>query len=128
MSTRSMAYDHPAYTARITAGGSVGQSGSYRYAAFTSMLLKSVQLAGSIAQATANTYVVYTISQGGTSTATLGTFTATANNMAQTTNITSTTTLSQGDSVTVTGGAADATGIIAVGLELEIVPGATVTS
>jgi len=128
MSTVNMAYDHPAYLARITAGGSVGQSGSYRYAAFTTMLLKSVQLAGNIAQATANTYVVYVMAQGGTSTATLGTWTATANNMAQTTNIVATNTLSAGDSVSVTGGAADATGVIAVGLELEIQPRASVTA
>lgn len=128
MSTVNMRYDHPAYVTHLTAGGSVGQSGSYRYAAFTTMLLKSVQLAGSIAQATANTYVVYAISQGGTSTATLGTATFTAANMAQKTNVTSTATLSQGDSVTVTGGASDATGVIAVGLELAVVPGANVTA
>ena len=128
MATVSMAYDHPAYIARITAGGSVGVSGSYRYAAFTTMLLKSVQLAGNIAQATSNTYVVYAMSQGGTSTTTLGTATFTANNMAKKTNVTSTLTLSQGDSVSVVGGAADATGVIAVGVELEILPGATVTA
>jgi len=128
MSTVNMAYDHPAYIARLTAGGSVGQSGAYRYAAFTTMLLKSVELAGSIAQATSNTYVIYTISQGGTSTATLGTATFTAGNMAQKTNVVGTATLSQGDSVTVTGGAADATGVIAVGLELQVVPGSAVTA
>ena len=128
MSTVNMAYDHPAYLARITAGGSVGQSGSYRYAAFTTMLLKSVQLAGNIAQATANTYVVYVMAQGGTSTATLGTWTATANNMAQTTNIVATNTLAQGDSVSVIAGSADATGVIAVGLELEIQPRASVSA
>ena len=128
MATVNMAYDHPAYLARITAGGSIGNSGSYRYAAFTTMLLKSVQLAGNIAQATSNTYVVYVMAQVGTSTATLGTWTATANNMAQTTNIVATNTLSAGDSVSVVAGAADATGVIAVGLELEIQPRASVTA
>lgn len=128
MSTVSMRYDHPAYLARITAGGEVGQSGRYAFSAFTSMLLKSVELSGTVAQATANTYIVYKLTQAGTSTTTLGTWTATAANLAQSTNITSTLTLAQGDAVVVTGGAADATGKVGVGLELEVVPGASVTA
>ena len=128
MTTKSMRYDHPAYIARITAGGELGQSASFSYAAFTTMLVKSIEIAGVIAQGTANTYVVYSISQSGTSTTTIGTYTVTAGNLAQSTNITPTTTLSQGDAIRIVSGAADSVGKVGIGLELAVVPGSTVTS
>jgi hypothetical protein len=126
MSTISMRYDHPAYIARITAGGEAKAGTTFRWAAFTSTILKSVMIAGAIVQGTQATYIAYTISQAGTSTATLGTFTATTANMAQSHSFTGTSTLAAGDSVAVVA-AGDGVGAAAVGLELEIQPGATVT-
>lgn len=125
MATVNMRYDHPAYIAHVTAGGEVKAGTTFRYAAFTTMLLKQVMLAGSVVQGTAATYPVFVISQGGTSTATLGTFTATTANMAQKTSVTSTATLSAGDTVAVTG-SGDGVGAIAVGLDMVILPGASV--
>ena len=130
MATIDMRYDHPQYLVRLTGGGEVAAAASSRFTftAFTTALLKSVQLGCVIALGTTNTYVVSRISQAGTSTTAIATATFTAGNMAQRSNITSTHVLSQGDSVTVVKGSTDGVGIVGVGVELAVVPGATVTA
>lgn len=126
MATKSMRYDHPAYIARLTVGGELGQSARFSFAAFTTMILKSVQFASSVAYATANTIVLYKVSALDTSTATLGTATM-STAMTNYPSIASTTTFSAGDCLAAVSGASDSTGKAAVGVEFHLQPGASVT-
>lgn len=128
MATTSMAYDHPQYTVSqgVTLGTLSGASGnSQRFAAWTNMLIKSVQLmpvtAGTSASQVYNLFVKSGTATTTTAIATYGSAVAT------TTNVTTTLTLTQGDAVWMSKGT-DATDVMASALEVRVVPGATVTS
>lgn len=76
MTTKSMGYDHPAYQAvlPIPTGQINGNGGaSGKFAAFTSMLLKSVTLKATTVGTSVDTMYLYAISGTTTTTNTLGT-------------------------------------------------------
>jgi len=134
MASKSMSYDHPAYTAVISANLSPGAAGasnqSGRFVAWTAMAIKSVSVITTVS-GTSTTHIqrLLLYRGGGTSTettvlmtlgsASLGT--AVGNFAA-----TSTMTLAQGDSVSLLQGT-DATIVAQASLELVIQPGANVT-
>ena len=133
MATNSMAYDDPVYRARIliparnTAGASWVAGG---FTPFTSMIAKSIQIAVVTAgTGTGNATVqVNRIAAGGTAITTLGVTTMGTSSAGVTSNVTlGSTTLTAGDIITIVGGA-DATAVYNMGIELSIVPGATVTT
>ncbi len=124
MATKSMAYDNAAYEAVILTGGILtGASGRAGYAAFTTVLLKSVQVASVTAGTAADAKTLMIIRQStATTTTALRTDTAAVNSI----NYAQTSTLSAGDSVYVVKGA-DLTELAVVGFELVIAPGSNVT-
>lgn len=125
MAEKSMAYDHPAYTIRNTLGAHItGSGGAFRFAAFTAMKLKAVALKPTTAGTSNDTVTAFLLSGTTTTTQVLTTYgsAATAG-----TRVEGTFTLAQGDALSIVKGT-DATGVIACGLELELVPGANVTN
>lgn len=123
--TKQAMYDNAAYLAVNQAGGTLsGNAGQVRFAAFTSVLLKSIQLnyitAGTAADA--KTMLVIT---GGTSTTTTVIHTRTAFT-GSVNYLPAATTLSAGDTVSVLKGA-DATEISVVTFETVLQPGTSVT-
>ena len=118
------AYDHPAYLARMTTGGAIsGSGGAVRFAAFASMLVKSYTIKATTAGTSNDTVTAYQLSGTTTTTHVLTTYGSAATTG---TNVAGTFTLAQGDSLSIVKGT-DATGVMAVGVELQLVPRASVT-
>ena len=136
MAQRSMNYDHPAYTVpHITTADVLATtaSSSGRFAAFTTMIAKSAQVAvitagtGTGAGAVGvNTMTFQKIATGGTAITTFALTNMTTYAAGYTTNVALTGTLSAGDAFSVLKGA-EATGVYSVGIEWLIAPGANVT-
>lgn len=122
---KNMAYDNAAYVAVLTVGGQLsGNAGKVGYAAFTTMLLKSVQINLQTAGTAADAKTMTIIRQGtATTTTVLKTDTAAVGGA----NFAQTATLSAGDSVVLTKGA-DATEVGQCSFELVLTPGANVTA
>jgi hypothetical protein len=129
MAVKSMSYDHPAYIAPSTVGGTVtGASAQFKFACWTSMILKSVQVTsdGAGTGAAADVVLVHKISNQGTTTTSLanvGTWTA---GQLLSKQALGTFTFVAGDQVAITKGT-DGTVKYAVGCEMYVVPGANVT-
>lgn len=125
MATESNAYDAAVYQGLLTSGAAIsGSGGAHRIAAFTDMLVKSYTLKPTVAGTSADTVTAFKLSGTTTTTHVIATYgsAATAG-----TNVAGTFTLAQGDALSIVKGT-DATGVIAVGLELAIVPGANYTA
>ena len=122
---KSMVYDAPAYLAVLTVGGQLsGNAGKVGYAAFTTMLLKSVQINLQTAGTAADAKTLFIVRQGTATTKTvLKTDTAAVGGA----NYAQTATLSAGDSCYVAKGA-DATEVGQCSFELVLTPGAAVTA
>lgn len=129
--TKNAAYDHPAYTTVHTFGG-VNAAGANsvqsRFAAFTSLLLKSFQATVITQGTSASTTTLTLVKILGTSTSTYCVTTMGTAVAGTTTNVlcTGTAPVAAGEIVHVQGGA-DATGVWATGIEFVIQPGASVT-
>lgn len=125
MTTKSMAYDNAAYQAVITSGGAlVGATGRVGFVAWTTTLLKSVQLTAITAGTAADAKTLYIVRQGtATTTTALKTDTAAVGSI----NYAQTSTLSQGDAAYVAKGA-DLTEVGFASFELVLTPGASVTA
>jgi hypothetical protein len=130
MTTKSMAYDHPAYTVPVIYSGStaVGANGvSPKFAAYTAQKIKSVTLGVYIASTAAGSQPLL-YSKSGTTTATTTLTVLTSASVAPINNDLSTEiTLAQGDQFWVTHGT-DATASLAVAVETVVIPGSTVTA
>ena len=126
MATKSMRYDHPQYTVQqLIGGGSLsGSGGATRFCAAVNCVVKSYSLQPCVAGTSADTVTAYQISGTATTTHVLATFASAAT---AGTNILGTFTLAKNDALQILKGT-DATGTIAWGAELAIVPGADVTS
>jgi len=134
MTTKSMRYDHPAYTARtvgsvnFAAGASAAKG---KYVAFTNMILKSATVTVTVAGTTTGAATTLTFNHiSGTTTTSVGVAAmGTAAAFVNSTNVVlggGTTTMAQGDIIQANRGAdASLTGEIAY--ELVVVPGADVT-
>jgi hypothetical protein len=119
-----MSYDHPAYTTPELIGAAIsGSGGALRFAAFTDMLVKSITLKPTTAGTSNDTVTAFKLSGTTTTTQVLATYGSAATGG---TNVLGTMTLAQGDAYSIVKGT-DATGVIAVGVELDLVPGAAVT-
>jgi hypothetical protein len=130
MAVKSMAYDHPAYLVPQSVGGNIiaGVATQFKFACWTTMILKSVQVTsnGAGKGAAADVVLVHKISNQGTTTTSLanvGTWTAAQLLSKQ---ALGTFTFVAGDQVAITKGT-DATVTYACGLELYVSPGADVT-
>ena len=131
MATKSMSYDHPAYTVPITSSDVVGAGAATTYArfcAYTAMVLKSVQVQVATLGTASAANTIYKVSSG-TTTTSLGAFAMSTSAVGVTTNILigAGGTMVQGDSLYILTGA-DATARQVVAYELNLVPGATVTA
>ena len=125
MSEKSMRYDHPAYLARSVLGGQLsGSGGAIRFAAFTAMKVKSVHVKPTTNGTSNDTVTAYQLSGTTTTTQVLCTYGSAAGTS---TRVEGTFTLAQGDALSIVKGT-DATGVMAVGIELEPVAGANVTA
>lgn len=129
MATKSMSYDNAAYLAvlPVCLGSLTGASSqTQRFAAFTTTLIKSVEITVVTAGTSASQVInLFTLSGTTTTTTALTTY-----GSAQTkagTNVTTTLTLAAGDACWV-GKGTDATDVFAVGMEAVILPGASVTA
>lgn len=124
MATKSHSYDSAAYATRPVWGCQLnGSGGANAFAAFTDMKVKSFTLKPYTAGTSNDTVTAFKVSGTTTTTHVLATYgsAATAG-----TNIAGTFTLAQNECIRIVKGT-DATGIIAVGVELEYVPGADLT-
>jgi hypothetical protein len=135
MATKNMAYDHPAYTARLAvSGGEAGGAATTQYgkfAAFTKMQAMSAQVTVTTA-GTAAGHLLSVLQISGTATTTLATTTLGTAAAGTTTNVALSTaaggvSLAQGDILDVVTGA-DAAGKAAVSYELLVQPLANVTA
>jgi len=131
MATRSMQYDHQAYTTPLPIGGfEAGGAATTlygKYAAFTAMIAKSAQITLTVIGTTV-TASFNIIKITGTTTSTLAATTVGTNAIGTTTNVTlGSTTVIQGDQI-ITQSGVDATSKAAVSYELLVVPGANVTA
>lgn len=125
MAEKSMAYDHPAYLIRNLVGQHVtGSGGAFRFAAFTDMRVKAVIAKPTTAGTSADTLTAFKLSGTTTTTQVLTTFGSAATTH---TRVEGTLTLAQGDALSIVKGT-DATGVIALGVELEAIAGASVTN
>lgn len=132
MATKNFAYDHPAYLVPQTVVGSIAAAASsqFKFPAWTTMVLKSVQLSNIVAGTGAATdaFVLQriqldpTLGTATTSIAQLGTNTANFSSR----NVQGTYTFTQGELISVMKGT-DGTSQYAVTLELFVSPGANVT-
>lgn len=124
MATKDMGYDHPAYLAVLPLGGAIsGSGGALRFAAFTDTLIKSVTVKPTTAGTSNDTVTAFKLSGTTTTTQVLTTY---GSAVATHTNVVSTLTLALGDSLSIVKGT-DATGVMSVGVEMVLVPGADVT-
>lgn len=128
MATKSMAYDHPTYTARCVANvplpATAASTSVFKFLAFTDMKVKSVNVIVKTA-GTADA-AGYDLLNGTSSVASIGvgTAAAAASGTAATTDIT----LSSGGYLDIKTKAASATMATDAFIEYEIVPGANVTA
>lgn len=128
MAKKSMAYDHPAYTGRETLSGSLsGSGGAARFAAFANMRAKSLTIKPSVAGTSNDSGSAVLVN--GTTTTTLATFTfgsaaATGTNITLSTAATHGTWGTDGWLTVVKG--TDATAVLQVAVEAEIIAGADV--
>jgi hypothetical protein len=129
MATTNSRYDHPIYMDRVLIGGSVGASAGVRFAAYTSMLVKSVHIKPTTAGTTAaQVFALKKVLAANTTTTTVA-LTTYGSAAAAGTSVTPTTTLTLaiGDSCSVENAGTDATGVYAIGIECQVVPGADYT-
>lgn len=126
MATKSMAYDAPAYQAVMPLGFNLtGANGATaKFAAFTDTLVKSFTVKATTAGTSADVVTAYKYSGTATTTHVLTTI---GSGVVTGTNVVSTFTLAQGDAIGIVKGT-DATAVYGVGVELALVPGATVTA
>ena len=133
--TKNMAYDHPAYTVPGFIGGAAAAGASsapVRFAAYTAMVAKSLTVTPIVAgTGTGNcTVTVEKIASGGTAITTLAQVVMGTTAAGVTTNVllssSANSTFAAGDVLRVQNGA-DATSVLAVGIEYVLVPGASVT-
>jgi len=132
MANKSMAYDHPTYLVPQSVGGTIGATASsqFRFASWTTMILKSVQISNIVAGTGGDTdaFVLQrvnldpTLGTATTSLAQLGTNTANFSSR----NVQGTYTFTAGELISVMKGT-DGTSQYAVALELYVSPGANVT-
>lgn len=136
MAAKSMAYDHPAYLALVAGpGGEIAaavSSKTARFVAVTAMQLKSLTASVITAGGTVNAVQVVKQATGGTALTTLALITNIIGTSVGgfTTNVLMTgagTSLVQGDIVWVEKGSADGVGVYATGVEVVLVPGASLT-
>lgn len=127
MTTRGMAYDHPAYVSPLLFGGQMsGSGGAVSFAAFADMIARALNVKPVTAGTSADTVTVLGIT--GTTTRTLG-VTTLASAQTAGTRIELTTgsnTLTALDAVRIVKGT-DATGLVAASLEAYVRPGAALT-
>lgn len=131
MATKNMAYDHPAYLVPVTSSDVVGTGATTtfaRFAAYTAMVLKSVQVSVATLGTASSACTIYKISAG-TTTTSLGAYAVSTQPVGYTTNILigAAGTMAQGDSLYIVTGA-DATARQVAAYELNLVPGANVTA
>lgn len=130
MTTKSMAYDHPAYTtpyifSSVTVAGANGVS--QKFAAFTAMKIKSTVLGVYVASTAAGSQpLLYSKSGTTTSTTTLTVLTS-ASVAPVVDDLATEVTLAQGDQFWITHGT-DATAVLAVAIETVVIPGSTITA
>lgn len=127
MATKSMAYDHPAYTApqvysSVSVAGANGVTS--KFAAFTALQLKSVTQGPVVASTAAGSQPLLFKKTGTTTTTT--TLTVLTSAAVTAINDAVSVTLAQGDQFWYTHGT-DATAAIAVAIEAVVVPGSTIT-
>ena len=133
--TKNMAYDHPAYLQPMFIGGAAAAGASsapVRFAAFTAMVAKALTVTP-IVQGTGTgncTVTVEKIAAGGTAITTLAQCVIGTLSPGVTTNVllssNANSTFAAGDVLRVQNGA-DATSVLAVGIEYVLVPGASVS-
>ena len=136
MATKSMAYDHPAYLVPVTFGGEIAaavSSKTARFACYAPMIIKSINASVITAGGTVNALNLVRQAVGGTALTTMASFATTigTNVGGVTVNALMTSTvgnLAQGDILWAEKGSADGVGVYAVGVELVLVPGTTVTA
>lgn len=130
MTTKSMAYDHPAYVVPYVFSGlsTAGANGvTTKFAAFTAMKVKQVVQGPVIASTAAGSQpLLYTKSGTTTATSTLTVLTSGAS-AAIVDDLATEVSLAQGDQVWYTHGT-DATCAVAVAIECVVVPGSTVAA
>lgn len=129
MTTKNMAYDHPAYVvpyvfSGTTTAGANGVTG--KFAAFTAMKVKAVITGPVVAGTSASVPLLFTKSGTTTSTTTLTALTS-ASTAAIHDDLATEVTLAKGDQFWYTHGT-DTTAVNAVAIECVIVPGADVTA
>lgn len=137
MTTKSNRYDHETYTVRTTLPGDEAGGGATtaygKFAAFTAMLLFSAQVTVTVAgTATTNIFSFIRLVSSNTSTSTIATTSLGVSGVGITTNVALATaagglSINQGDALYVLSGS-DATGKVAVGWEVGLVPGANITA
>jgi hypothetical protein len=129
MTTRQLAYDHPAYlTPYIFSGNTtVGANGiSQKFAAFTAMKIHACLTSPNIASTAAGSQpLLFSVSGTTTATTTLTALTS-ASRTPLLNDLATNVTLAQGDQFYVTHGT-DATASLAVAIECYAVPGAALT-
>lgn len=135
MATKNMAYDHAAYITPYIMPGEIAaavSSKSSRFAAFTAMTLKSTNISVITAGGTVNVVQVIRQAAGGTALTTLALCTNIigTNVGGYTTNIltTGTNAIVQGDILWAEKGSADGVGVYAIGFEMVVVPGSSITA
>lgn len=130
MATKTLRYDHPAYTVPYIFAGNttVGASGvSQKFAAFTAMSIKAVQTSPIIASTAAGSQpLMYTVSGTTTSTTTLTVLTS-ASRTTRNDALSTAVALAQGDQVHITHGT-DATAQLGFAIECYLTPGAVLTA
>lgn len=137
MSTKSMAYDHPAYLVPFPLGTSeilaTASAKSTRFCAPFAMTVKSLNVSVITAGGTVNAIDLVRMAAGGTALTTLASVSNVIGTHAGgvTTNVLMTgagATLAQGDVVWAQKGAGDGVGVYGIGIEAVIIPGANVTA
>lgn len=125
MATKDMAYDHPAYQVVMPLGFHLtGSGGTGKFAAWSTMLVKSYQVTPFTAGTSNDVVTVYKLSGTTTTTHAIATF---GSGSQTTQNVVGTFTLAKGDAISIVKGT-DATAVLAAGIELAIVPTSVVTS
>ena len=132
MATKNMAYDHPAYLVPLAPSGSIAAAASsdFKFACWTTMILKSVQISNTVVGTGAATdaFKLQRIQLDptlGTATTSIGMLTTNTAAM-YSKNIQGTWTFTQGEFISVAKGT-DGTSQYQVTLELYLSPGANVT-
>lgn len=132
MAATNSRYDHPVYMDRVLVSESVGAAGingALRFCAYTDMLVKSVNIKPTTAGTTAaQVFALKKILAANTTTTTVALTTYGSAAAGGTTIVPTTTlTLAVGDACLIDNAGTDATGVYAVSVELQVVPGASYT-